>query len=128
MSVSEMKASARRLPFTVDQVLGALCVLGAMVSGAVLVSDAPFGKPAAPHRGEAIAQVSSTGGEVRCRPNGVLFWDNVQSGAELYSHDALFVPPGVEATVSFLNGSKLTLGESSLVVVDRSSAGASANL
>ena len=53
----------------------------------------------------------------------MIIWNDLASGGEVHELDALFVPPGVEARVTFIDGTTLELDERSLVVVDAAQAG-----
>jgi hypothetical protein len=70
-----------------------------------------------------VAAVKQTTGEVKLRPALTLGWRGAVRGVEVHDGDALFVPPGAEATLTFLDGTELSLDERSLVVVERPRAG-----
>ena len=70
-----------------------------------------------------VASVRQSSGDVKLRPALTLGWRGATRGVEVHDGDALFVPPGAEATVTFLDGTELSLDERSLVVVERPKAG-----
>lgn len=66
-----------------------------------------------------VASVSQSSGEVKRRLAFTLGWHGADRGAEVHDGDALFVPPGAEATLAFVDGTELSLDERSLVVIER---------
>lgn len=70
-----------------------------------------------------VASVRQSSGDVKLRPALTLGWRGATRGVEVHDGDALFVPPGAEATITFLDGTELSLDERSLVVVERPKAG-----
>ncbi len=70
-----------------------------------------------------VAAVKQASGEVKVRLAFTLGWRSADRGAEVHDGDALFVPPGAEATLAFLDGTQLSLDERSLVVIERPRAG-----
>ena len=70
-----------------------------------------------------VASVKQASGEVKVRLAFTLGWRGANRGAEVHDGDALFVPPGAEATLSFIDGTELSLDERSLVVIERPRAG-----
>ena len=70
-----------------------------------------------------VAQVKQASGEVKVRLAFTLGWRSADRGVEVHDGDALFVPPGAEATLAFLDGTQLSLDERSLVVIERPRAG-----
>jgi hypothetical protein len=70
-----------------------------------------------------VASVRQASGEVKVRLAFTLGWRGANRGVEVHDGDALFVPPGAEATISFVDGTELSLDERSLVVIERPRAG-----
>ncbi len=70
-----------------------------------------------------VASVKQSSGEVKLRLAFTLGWQGAHRGAEVHDGDALFVPPGAEATLTFIDGTELSLDERSLVVIERPRAG-----
>jgi hypothetical protein len=70
-----------------------------------------------------VAAVAQASGEVKLRPAQTLGWLGATRGADVHDGDALFIPPGAEATVRFLDGTELALDERSLVVIEKPRAG-----
>jgi hypothetical protein len=70
-----------------------------------------------------VAGIKQASGEVKLRLAYTLGWRGATRGVEVHDGDALFVPPGAEATVAFVDGTELSLDERSLVVIDRPRAG-----
>lgn len=70
-----------------------------------------------------IAAVQRATGEVKLRPARTLGWQGLARSREVREGDAVFVPPGGEATLRFEDGTELLLDERSLVVVESPRAG-----
>lgn len=70
-----------------------------------------------------VAGVHQATGEVKLRPAAMLGWRGAPKGTEVHDGDSIFVPPGAEATVRFLDGTELALDERSLVVVEKPRSG-----
>lgn len=70
-----------------------------------------------------VASVEQSSGEVKLRPAATLGWRGATKGTEVHDGDSVFVPPGAEATVRFLDGTELALDERSLVVIEKPRAG-----
>lgn len=70
-----------------------------------------------------VGSVSFSSADLRRRPASRLGWEAMGRGASVHELDALFVPPGVEAKVTFKDGTVLELDERSLVVIDPPKAG-----
>lgn len=70
-----------------------------------------------------VASVKQATGDVKMRLAFTLGWQGAARGVEVHDGDALFVPPGAEATLSFVDGTELALDERSLVVIERPRAG-----
>lgn len=70
-----------------------------------------------------VAGIKQASGEVKLRLAYTLGWQGAARGVEVHDGDALFVPPGAEATISFIDGTELSLDERSLVVIERPRAG-----
>ncbi len=100
-----------------DGLLSLLGLAGAALSIALLLSAHAPG-PRGGEESEAIARVSFASAGVRRRPVGSLSWDDLSRGAVVRDRDSVFVPPGVEAQVTFGDGSRLDIDENSLVVLE----------
>ena len=70
-----------------------------------------------------VASVKQASGEVKVRLAFTLGWRGANRGVEVHDGDALFVPPGAEATLAFVDGTELSLDERSLVVIERPRSG-----
>lgn len=70
-----------------------------------------------------VAGIKQASGEVKVRLAYTLGWRGANRGVEVHDGDALFVPPGAEATIAFIDGTELSLDERSLVVIERPRAG-----
>ncbi|MDP1826760.1 MAG: FecR domain-containing protein [Archangium sp.] len=70
-----------------------------------------------------VASLKQASGEVKVRLAFTLGWRGANRGVEVHDGDALFVPPGAEATLAFIDGTELALDERSLVVIERPRAG-----
>lgn len=70
-----------------------------------------------------VASVKQASGDVKLRLAFTLGWRGANRGVEVHDGDALFVPPGAEATLAFNDGTELSLDERSLVVIERPRAG-----
>jgi hypothetical protein len=70
-----------------------------------------------------VASVKQATGDVKLRLAFTLGWRGANRGVEVHDGDALFVPPGAEATITFLDGTELAVDERSLVVIERPRAG-----
>ena len=70
-----------------------------------------------------VASVKHATGDVKLRLAFTLGWRGANRGVEVHDGDALFVPPGAEATITFLDGTELAVDEKSLVVIERPRAG-----
>lgn len=93
-------------------------MLGGLVVGVVSLGLAVRGEEATPTRAPAVAEVASVSGGGKLRPAATLVWRSLSPGAEVRDGDAVFVPPGGEATLRFSDGTSLSLDERSLVVVE----------
>lgn len=65
-----------------------------------------------------VAHVASAAGGSKLRPGATLLWRGLSDGMDVHDGDAVFVPPGAEATLRFVDGTELALDERSLVVVE----------
>ncbi len=70
-----------------------------------------------------VASVKQASGEVKMRLAFTLGWRGANRGVEVHDGDAVFVPPGAEATLAFNDGTELALDERSLVVIERPRSG-----
>lgn len=70
-----------------------------------------------------VATVQQATGEVKLRLAQTLGWTRAPRGSDVHDGDAVFVPPGAEATLAFSDGTELALDERSLVVVETPRAG-----
>lgn len=71
-----------------------------------------------------VAELKQTSGEVKLRLAATLGWRGANRGVEVHDGDSLFVPPGAEATLTFIDGTELSIDERSLVVIQVPRAGA----
>jgi hypothetical protein len=78
--------------------------------------DGPAGTP-------TVAALKQANGSVKLRFAQTLGWRDVARGGEVHDGDAVFVPPGAEATLEFEDGTVLNIDERSLVVVEKPRAG-----
>lgn len=78
----------------------------------------PDGAPAELATRPIVAQVSQASAELRLRPADTLGWRPLGPGQPVRQDDAIFVPPGVEASVTLSDGTVLELDEQSLVVIE----------
>lgn len=67
---------------------------------------------------ETVARITLATGTVQVRPAETLGWQTAQRGEAVHESDAVYVPPGSEARVTFLDGTVLELDERSLVVIE----------
>ena len=65
-----------------------------------------------------VASVSVASGGSKLRPAATLLWRGLAAGMSVHDGDAVFVPPGADATLRFVDGTELALDERSLVVVE----------
>ena len=102
----------------------AAVALGCTVIASVLLAWNPRStEGSAVDTAPVVGKVSFSSADLRRRPLHRLGWADLASGGEVRELDALFVPPGAEARVTFLDGTVLELNERSLVVVDLPHAG-----
>jgi hypothetical protein len=99
-----------------DRLLLATSGLGLVVVFGLLLWGGP--EPARAVDAPAIAKLTYAGGGVLRRRTGTLAWDGVRSGTVLSSRDAVYVPPGGLATVSFESGAAFDVEEKSLILVE----------
>ncbi len=105
-----------------DWIIAAVA-LGCLVISSALLAWDPRHAQAPAVESKVVGTVSFSSADLRRRPASRLGWDEVGRGGVVHELDALFVPPGVEAKVAFLDGTVLELDERSLVVIDLSHAG-----
>jgi hypothetical protein len=102
----------------------ALVALGTAAAVASLALAFVPPAPGAPASGAAsLATVLQQTGEVQRRPAETLGWRRLARGMDLFDGDAVFVPPGGEASLRFDDGTELAIDERTLVVVERPRAG-----
>lgn len=65
-----------------------------------------------------VAQVAAASGGSKLRPGATLLWRELAVGMDVHDGDSVFVPPGAETTLRFVDGTELALDERSLVVVE----------
>lgn len=65
-----------------------------------------------------VGHVSLATGALQVRPAETLGWQTGARGDEVHESDAVYVPPGSEARLEFLDGTVLELDERSLVVIE----------
>jgi hypothetical protein len=71
-----------------------------------------------PHDTVTVASVSVSTGGSKLRPAATLLWRGLAAGMDVHDGDSVFVPPGADATLRFIDGTELSLDERSLVVVE----------
>jgi len=109
-----------------DVVLGVTGAVIALVSLGAALRPTP---PRARSDRDAVAHVQLATGAVQVRPAETLGWQTTSRGDDVHESDAVYVPPGSEARVVFLDGTVLELDERSLVVIEpRRGAGRSITL
>lgn len=92
---------------------------GGLVVAAVTMAFALSGGPEVPvTRLPTVASVSVATGGSKLRPSATLLWRSLAEGMDVHDGDSVFVPPGAEATLRFVDGTELSLDERSLVVVE----------
>jgi hypothetical protein len=92
---------------------------GGLLVAAVTIALALSGGPApAPAASPTVAQVAVATGGSKLRPSATLLWRSLVEGMDVHVGDSVFVPPGAEATLRFVDGTELSLDERSLVVVE----------
>ncbi len=72
---------------------------------------------------QAVAKVLEARGDDKVRPAQTLGWQSLHHGMAVYDGDAVFVPPGADATLRFADETVLYIDERSLVVIDLPRAG-----
>lgn len=65
-----------------------------------------------------VARIERATGALQVRPAETLGWQQAARGDGVHEADAVYVPPGAEARVVFLDGTVLELDERTLVVID----------
>lgn len=105
-----------------DGLIAAVALVSGLAASVLLVWD-----PQDAHGSEIDARVVGTlsfsSADVQRRPANRLGWGALGRGDAVHELDAIFVPPGVEAKVTFKDGTQLELDERSLVVIDASRSG-----
>ncbi len=105
-----------------DWIIAAVALGCAVVSSGLLLWD-PGSSEGSPIDAKVVGSISFSSADLRRRPASRLGWEPVGRGDAVHELDALFVPPGVEARVTFKDGTLLELDERSLVVIDLPRAG-----
>ena len=101
----------------------ATVALGCAVVSSVLLVWNPRATQGSVVDSKVVATVSFSSADLRRRAASRLGWDALGRGDLVHELDALFVPPGVEAKVTFKDGTMLELDERSRVVIALSHAG-----
>jgi hypothetical protein len=65
-----------------------------------------------------VGHIALASGALQVRPAETLGWQTGARGDDVHESDAVYVPPGSEARVQFLDGTVLELDERSLVVIE----------
>jgi hypothetical protein len=115
--------SALAVPRDRDWLIASVALACTVAATALLIWNPKLGEGNAVEAAPVVGKVSFSSADLRRRPAHRLGWTEVSSGGEVRELDALFVPPGVEARVTFIDGTVLELDERSLVVVDLPRAG-----
>jgi hypothetical protein len=93
------------------------CVFALLCIAYVLIFDG--GPPASTAaKGEVIATVEDAQNDVRMRPAAMPAWEVLSTGRELRQRDHVFTSEGASTNILFKDGSKLTVNESTLVVME----------
>ncbi|MEW6430660.1 MAG: FecR domain-containing protein [Myxococcota bacterium] len=92
---------------------GGLLVAGVTLAFALSSSE----EPRAAIR-PIVARVEAATGAPKLRPSATLLWRGLSAGTDVHDGDSVFVPPGAEATLRFIDGTELSVDERSLVVVE----------
>ncbi|MBS1154074.1 MAG: hypothetical protein H6Q89_5772 [Myxococcaceae bacterium] len=100
-----------------DWIIAAVALGCAVISSVLLVWD-PFASQGSAIDSRVVGSISFSSADLRRRPASRLGWNEIGRGDRVHELDALFVPPGVEAKVTFTDGTVLELDERSLVVID----------
>jgi hypothetical protein len=96
-------------------VLGSLA--GLAVVGVLLARDVASGRPATASAA-SVGRVEAVLGQVLRRSEGTLAWHQTLAGDPVVVRDSLYVPPGAFAALALADGSRLDLGERTLVVLE----------
>lgn len=105
-----------------DWMISGVALACGVISSVLLVWD-PFSSEGPAVGMPVVGAISFSSADLRRRPASRLGWEEVSRGEAVHELDALFVPPGVEAKVTFKDGTVLELDERSLVVIDAPRAG-----
>lgn len=100
-----------------DGLLAAVSLLVALGSVALL-AFAPSLTGAPPQLAKVVGKITVASSDLKRRPARTLGWTSLPRGSDVREQDALYVPPGVEARLTFNDGSVLELDERTLVVVE----------
>ncbi len=104
-----------------DGWVAAIAAAFAIGAGALVVVNPGFSE--AKSEVPVVATVTVASANLRRRAANALGWEEIPRGTQVRERDALFVPPGAEAQLTFNDGSTLELDERSLVVVEVPRAG-----
>ncbi len=105
-----------------DWIIASVSLGCAILASGLLIWD-PREAGSAAADAKVVGAITFSSADLRRRPAARLGWDELGRGDPVHELDALFVPPGVEAKVTFKDGTVLELDERSLVVIDLSRAG-----
>ncbi len=100
-----------------------LAGVSSLVAAVTLTLAFGIGRPVDDATTPTVASFRQSTGEVKLRPALTLGWRGAERGVEVHDGDSVFVPPGGEATLTFLDGTELALDERSLVVIERPRSG-----
>lgn len=95
-----------------------LAAVGTAVAVVTLTAALTHSPPAPRAQHEPVALIRISTGPLQVRPAMTLGWQTAVRGEILHDSDSLYVPPGGEARVEFLDGTVLELDERSLVVIE----------
>jgi hypothetical protein len=101
-----------------DRLIAAVALGCTVISSGLLVWDPRTSELGPTEAATVVGRISFSSADLRRRPADRLGWSDLPAGGEVRELDALFVPPGAEAKVTFLDGTVLELDERSLVVLD----------
>ena len=106
-----------------DWLISAVALGCTVLASVLLIWNPRIAETTGVETAPVVGKVTFSSADLRRRPAHRLGWGELGNGGEVRELDALFVPPGAEAKVTFIDGTVLELDERSLVVVDLPRAG-----
>lgn len=95
-----------------------IAVAGALVAVASLTAALRPAPTRVRSTNAVVGHIAIASGALQVRPAETLGWQTASRGDDVHESDAVYVPPGSEARVEFLDGTVLELDERSLVVIE----------